>query len=85
MILIQELTLEEESRIEFKKTFLSSAQFNEDTINDNDDMLIAFYSQNEQINNTFYHHKWQYKFSNSRNQRSIIDYLITNKQLYVKY
>jgi len=47
MILIQELTLEEESRIEFKKTFLSSAQFNEDTINDNDDMLIVFCSQNE--------------------------------------
>lgn len=60
-------------------------RFNEDTINDNGDMLTTFCSQNElRINNTFYQHKWQHKytFSNSRNQRSLIDYIITKKKTH---
>lgn len=48
-------------------------------------MLTTFCSQNElRINNTVYQHKWQHKYTffNSRNQRSLIEYIITKKKTH---
>lgn len=59
-------------------------RFNEEVINNNGEMLIALCAQNElRINNTYFPHKQQYKytFSNTRNQNSVIDYVITNKKV----
>lgn len=56
-------------------------QVNEETFNENEDMLIDFGAQNERgINTTFYPHKPQHKrtFQNTRNNTSIIDYVVTN-------
>jgi len=61
-------------RCEYKGTLNSTVtfpsimqQFKEDTLNDNSDMLIECCSQNELwINNIFYHHKWQYKYTFSK-------------------
>ena len=57
-------------------------RFNEDIKNDNGDLLIDLCSQNNlRINNTFFPHKWKHKYtwSNSRDQKTVIDYFITNR------
>jgi endonuclease/exonuclease/phosphatase family metal-dependent hydrolase len=60
-------------------------RFNEDVLNENGVQLIDFCSRNEmRINNTFYPHKEQHKYTfiNTRNQKSTIDYIITNRQIH---
>ncbi|XP_072765165.1 uncharacterized protein [Anoplolepis gracilipes] len=59
--------------------------FNEDTVNDNDEQLIHLCAQNElRINNTYYPPKPQHKytFENTRGHKSIIDYIITNRNVH---
>lgn len=51
-------------------------RLNEDILNDNGDMMISFCSMNElRINNTFYPHKPQHKytFENTMGQKSTLD------------
>lgn len=60
-------------------------RFNEDILNDNGELMINLCSLNElRINNTFFHHRAQYKytFENSRRHRSIIDYIVSNRQVH---
>ncbi|XP_045466785.1 craniofacial development protein 2-like [Harmonia axyridis] len=60
-------------------------RFNEETINENGERLIQTCAQNElRVNNTFFPHKSQHKFTfeNSRGQKSVIDYVITNKNIH---
>lgn len=59
-------------------------KYNEEIINNNGEMLIALCAQNElRINNTYFPHKMQYKYTffNTRDQNSIIDYVITNRKV----
>lgn len=59
-------------------------KYNEVTCNENGHLLIDFCARNEmRINNTFFPHKDQYKytFNNSRDQKSIIDFIITNRKI----
>ncbi|XP_044749781.1 uncharacterized protein LOC123310378 [Coccinella septempunctata] len=59
-------------------------RFNEDVLNYNGELLVNMCALNElRINNTFFDHKPQYKytFSNTRGQQSMIDYIITNRCL----
>lgn len=58
--------------------------FNEKMINDNGEILIQTCALNElRINNTYFDHKEQqkYTFVNTRGQKSIIDYVITNRNI----
>ncbi|XP_056639351.1 craniofacial development protein 2-like [Diorhabda sublineata] len=60
-------------------------RFNEKTLNSNGEQLIQFCAHNElRINNTFYPHKQQHKytFENTRGHKSIIDYIITNRNIH---
>lgn len=60
-------------------------RFNENVLNSNGELLISICAINElRINNTFFDHKPQYKytFSNTRGQQSIIDYVITNRHIH---
>lgn len=60
-------------------------RFNEDTTKDNGEMLTCFCAMNElRINNTFYLHKPQHKFTyeNTRGQKSTIDYIITSRNIH---
>ena len=60
-------------------------RFNEETLNENGETLIHFCAQNElRINNTFYPHKIQHKwtFENTRGQKSMIDYVLTNRNIH---
>lgn len=60
-------------------------RFNEDVTNENGELLIDFCSQNElRINNTFFKHKEQHKytFQNTRGDRSMIDYILTNRKIH---
>ncbi|XP_057671969.1 uncharacterized protein LOC130903737 [Diorhabda carinulata] len=55
------------------------------TLNSNGEQLIQFCAHNElRINNTFYPHKQQHKytFENTRGHKSIIDYIITNRNIH---
>ena len=59
-------------------------KFNEPVINENGELLIDFCASNElRINNTFFPHKHQHKytFNNSRGQRSMIDFIISNRAI----
>lgn len=59
--------------------------FNENVTNNNGEMLITLCAQNElRINNTFYAHKKQHKytFGNTRDQNSVIDYIISNRTIH---
>lgn len=58
-------------------------RFNEEDHNDNGDLLIDFCTHNSlRINNTFFDHKTQHKytFENIQGRRSMIDYTITNRE-----
>lgn len=60
-------------------------RFNEDVINGNGEMLLTTCAQYElRINNTFFNHKPQYKytFENTREQKSMIDFVITNRNIH---
>lgn len=60
-------------------------RFNEETINTNGELMLQLCTQNElRINNTFYPHKPQHKytFENTRGQKSMIDYIITNRNIH---
>lgn len=60
-------------------------KFNENITNENGELLIDFCSQNEfRINNTFFKHKIQHKytFQNTRGDRSMIDYVLTNGKIH---
>ncbi|XP_044766150.1 craniofacial development protein 2-like [Coccinella septempunctata] len=60
-------------------------RFNEDVTNENGELLIDFCAQNElRINNTFFKHKEQHKytFQNTRGDRSMIDYILTNRKIH---
>lgn len=59
-------------------------RLNEEYINDNREILITLYAQNDlRINNTVYEHKGQHKytFGITRNKNSVIDYIITNREI----
>ncbi|XP_043496495.1 craniofacial development protein 2-like [Polistes fuscatus] len=59
-------------------------RFNEQTLNENGKLMIDFCSLNGfRITNTFFNHKEQHKytFSNTRGQRSTIDYILTNSYI----
>lgn len=59
--------------------------WNEDTVNENGEILINMCTQLElRINNTYFQHKPQHKytFENTRAQRSVIDYIITNRTVH---
>ena len=59
-------------------------RFNEDHINENGELLLDLCAGKElRINNTFFEHKWQHKYtwSNTRGQESIIDFVITNRNV----
>ena len=60
-------------------------RFNEDHMNENGYLLNSLCTTNSlRINNTFFKHKEQHKitWSNSRCQQSIIDYIITNRNIH---
>lgn len=60
-------------------------KFNEDVMNDHGEMLTELCAHNElRINNTFFPHKQQYKYtwSDTRGRHSTIDYIITNKRMH---
>lgn len=60
-------------------------RFNEEACNDNGVMLTQFCADNElRINNTFFKHKIQHKITwqNNRNQTSILDYIVSNRNLH---
>ena len=60
-------------------------RFNESVANENGDLLTNFCSMNSlRINNTFFDHKWRHKITwgNSRGQVSMIDYVITNRNVH---
>ncbi|XP_030750157.1 uncharacterized protein LOC115877947 [Sitophilus oryzae] len=57
-------------------------KYNENITNRNGEILTEFCGQNElRINNTYFPHKEQYKYTfyDNRNNKSIIDYIITNR------
>ncbi|XP_057657912.1 craniofacial development protein 2-like [Diorhabda carinulata] len=57
-------------------------KYNEAIINENGEALIDFCVRNEvRINNTYFPHKDQHKytFNNNRGQRSMIDFILTNR------
>lgn len=59
-------------------------KYNEEITNENGELLIDFCARNElRINNTYFPHKEQHKytFSNSRDQKSVIDYIISNRTI----
>lgn len=59
-------------------------RFNEPDKNENGELLIDFCARNElRINNTYFPHKDQHKytFNNTRGQRSMIDFVITNREI----
>jgi exonuclease III len=58
-------------------------RYNENIRNENGNLLTDLCSKNQiRNNNTFFPHKEQYKyiFENSRGQRSIIDYILLNRE-----
>lgn len=58
---------------------------NEEATNENGEQLVQLCAQNElRINNTFYPHKPQHKFTyeNTRGHKSTIDYIITNRNIH---
>ncbi|XP_056645027.1 craniofacial development protein 2-like [Diorhabda sublineata] len=60
-------------------------RFNAETINESGEKMIQLCILNElRINNTFYPHKPQHKytFENTRGHKSTIDYIITNKNIH---
>jgi len=60
-------------------------RFNEEEINDNGDLLMNVCSMNSlRINNTFLNHKRNHKitWSDSRGRQSMIDYIITNRNIH---
>ncbi|KAK9881036.1 hypothetical protein WA026_014379 [Henosepilachna vigintioctopunctata] len=59
-------------------------RFHEDQINDNGELMVNLCSFNNlRINNTFYNHKdiYKYTFFNSRKQTSMVDYIVTNRNI----
>jgi hypothetical protein len=63
-------------------------QFNKSTKNDNGKRLIMLCANNNlHINNTFFDHKPQHKYTweNTRGYRSTIDYTLTNKKKYTHH
>lgn len=61
--------------------------FNEEVLNQRGEMLTEFCALNElRINNTFYKHKIQnkYTFLDNRGNKSVIDYIITNRTIHPK-
>jgi exonuclease III len=59
-------------------------RYNESVLNDNGEALIDFCARNElRINNTFFPHKEQHKYTfvNSRGEKSIINFIITNRTI----
>lgn len=61
-------------------------KYNENISNTRGDILVDFYAQNElRINNTFFQHKPQHKFTfcDNRNQ-SVIDYIFINRNITPK-
>lgn len=62
-------------------------RFNEDTINENGERLIEMCLMNSlRINNTYFDHRIQHKitFSDSRGRSSMIDFIITNREIHPK-
>lgn len=60
-------------------------RFNENVLNDNGELMIDLCALNElRINNTFYDHKEQHKFTfgSTRGYRSTIDYIVTNRYIH---
>lgn len=60
-------------------------RFNEETLNENDELLINLYmDQKIRINNTFFQHKKQHKTTwlNTRGSTSVIDYIRTNRNAH---
>ncbi|XP_045462690.1 craniofacial development protein 2-like [Harmonia axyridis] len=60
-------------------------RFNEETMNESGDQMVQLCMQDElRINNTLYPHKPQHKytFENTRGHRSIIDYVVSNKNIH---
>lgn len=60
-------------------------RFGEEAMNDNGHLLLNLCMQNElRINNTYFVHSdsQKYTFENTRQQRSIIDHIITNKNVH---
>lgn len=59
-------------------------KYNEEITNENGELLIDFCARNElRINNTYFPHKEQHKytFRNTRDQKSMIDYVISNRTI----
>lgn len=59
-------------------------RFHEAQSNDNGELMVNLCSLNNlRINNTFYDHKetYKYTFENSRGQKSMIDYIVTNRNV----
>lgn len=65
----------------FKCHLLSLGTYLEDVTNRNGEILSEFCAQNElRINNTYFSHKQQHKYTfYKRNNKSIIDHIITNR------
>ncbi|KAI4492186.1 hypothetical protein M0802_009992 [Mischocyttarus mexicanus] len=62
-------------------------RFNKDVTNDRGKIMTEFCAHNElRINNTFFQHKDQYKYtwSDTRGRKSIIDYVLTNRTFHSK-
>lgn len=60
-------------------------QFNEGTCNNSGDIFTQFcVNNNLRINNTFFDHNMQYKYTwqNTRGQKSVIDYIVTNTHIH---
>lgn len=60
-------------------------RFNEDSINENGEMMVDFCNDNElRINNTFFDHKYQHKYTweNTRGHKSMIDYISSNRIIH---
>ena len=60
-------------------------RYNEEAKNESGEQLIHLCAQNElRINNTFFPHKPQHKFTfeNTRGHKSVIDYVITNRNIH---
>lgn len=60
-------------------------RYNEEISNENGNMLLDICAHNElRINNTFFDHKEQHKytFHNTRGQKSMIDFVITNRRVH---
>lgn len=62
-------------------------KYNKDELNDNGELLITMSTQSElRINNTYFQHKWQHKYtwSNTRRHTSVINRVITNRSIHPK-